>query len=524
MAQLDVDVVVVGAGPSGLTTAIDLGRRGVRCALIERQAEPSPWPKADRVSARTMEFYRRLGLAERIRAAGYPPDNPMDVFVVDRLSEPPVARLPYPSVAASRVQIASAADGSLPLEPYQLVSQNALEPVLKDVAEATANVTVRYGWDVVTITQDGVSVHVAARSDDGARHIVTGQYLVGADGGRSTVRRELGIELNGSSGHRDLVQVVFGSELLYGQIAAGRGRHYMFLDGSMLVAQGSRTEFTLHSALPVSSDFGALLRHLIGTDVAFGIRHILTWRHRMAVADSYRDRRIFLIGDAAHLVIPAGGLGMNTGIADGVDLSWKLAGVLHGWGGPGLLDSYESERRPVGAANVRASGWAARGIQEWREVVDGGALTEQIARSAEELLGRMHAMRGAELGYHYAASPVIRVEPGTPEQWDFTQYEPSAHPGARLPHMWLRDGRGLHDLAGPGYTVLDLDGGEAATGMAVALGRQGVPVTVLRLGEPGLRAAYEARLLLLRPDLHVAWRGNTLPPDLQSLAAQVTGW
>ncbi|HTU73687.1 MAG TPA: FAD-dependent monooxygenase [Trebonia sp.] len=366
--ELDVDVVVVGAGPSGLTTAIDLGRRGVRCALIERLPAPSPWPKADRASARTMELYRRLGLAERIRTAGYPADNPMDVIVVNRLDQPPVARLPFPSVAASRAQAASAVDGSLPLEPYQLVSQNALEPVLKDAAEATANVAVRYGWEVVSVTQDDDSVRVTALSDDGMLHIVAGQYLVAADGGRSTIRRELGIELEGWSGDRDLVQVVFGSDQLYGQIAAGRGRHYMFIDGSMLVAQGSRTEFTLHSALPVSSDFGALLRSLIGTDVAFDIRHTLTWRHLMALADRYRDRRIFLIGDAAHLVIPAGGLGMNTGIGDGIDLSWKLTGVVHGWGGPGLLDSYEIERRPVGATNIQASGWAARGIQEWREV------------------------------------------------------------------------------------------------------------------------------------------------------------
>jgi 2-polyprenyl-6-methoxyphenol hydroxylase-like FAD-dependent oxidoreductase len=530
---LNVDVVVVGAGPSGLTTAIDLGRRGVRCALLERLPAPSPWPKADRASARTMEFYRRLGLAERIRAVGYPADNPMDVFVVNRLNEPPVARLPFPSVWASRVQTAFAVDGSLPLEPYQLVSQNALEPVLKEAAEVTSNVVVRYGWEVVAVTQDDDTVRVIARSGEGAEHTVTGRYLVAADGGRSTIRCELGIELKGWSGDRDLVQVVFGSERLYGQIAAGRGRHYMFIDGSMLVAQGSRTEFTLHSALPVGSDFGALLRDLIGTDVSFDIRHILTWRHRMALADRYRDRRIFLIGDAAHLVIPAGGLGMNTGIGDGIDLSWKLAAVLHGWGGPRLLDSYESERRPVGAANVEASGWAAGGIQEWREIVDSGATTEQIARSAAELLGRMHTMRGAELGYHYAASPIIPVEPGTPEQWDISKYRPSAHPGARLPHLWLRDGRALHDIAGPGYTLLDLtggidaddiDGNNGSTAMAEALRSRGVPVTVLRLSEPGLRAAYQASLLLLRPDLHVAWRGNAPPPDLQSLAAQVTGW
>lgn len=215
---------------------------------------------------------------------------------------------------------------------------------------------------------------------------------------------------------------------------------------------------------------------------------------------------------------------MNTAVGDGMDLSWKLAGVVHGWGGPGLLDSYEKERRPVGARNVEASGWAAAGLREWREIVDSGeATSEQIAQSAQVLLGRLHTMRGAELGYHYAGSPIICTEPGTPEQWDFTSYLPSARPGARLPHMWLRDGTALHDLAGPGYTLLDLDGGDAAPAMVSVLQDLGVPLTVLRLAEPQLRAAYQARLLLLRPDLHVAWRGDAAPSDPKSLATLITG-
>ena len=524
-ADLEVHVVIVGAGPSGLTTAIDLARRGVSCALLERRPVPAPWPKADRANARTMEIYRRMGLAERMRAAGYPAVNPMDVFVVERLCDPPVARLPYPSVQSSRERIAATRDGSEPLEPYQLVSQNAIEPLLKSVAEETPSLVVRYGWEAVAASQDDDGVTVTAQTSDGEERRVAGRYLIGADGGRSTIRRGLGIKLSGWSGDRDLVQVVFRSDELYEQIVAGPGRHYMFIDGSMLVAQGSRTEFTLHSQLPADTDFGVLIRELIGTDVAFEIRHILTWRHRLALAERYRDRRIFLIGDAAHLVIPSGGLGMNTAIGDGTNLSWKLAGVVHGWGGPGLLDSYERERRPVGARNVEASGWAAQGIAEWREIVEGGAATrEQVAQSAEMLLGRMHTMRGAELGYHYVASPIIAAEPGTSdEQWDITAYRPSARPGARLPHMWLSDGRALQDLAGPDFTLVSLEGGDCAPGIEKALGGLGVPIAALHLAEPKLRAVYGARLLLLRPDLHVAWRGNAAPADAEQLAALVTG-
>src|ERR1700754_2780763 len=176
------DVIVVGAGPVGLTLAIDLGRRGVRCLLIERNPTTAPWPKMERSNARTMELYRRIGIADRVRALGYPPEVPMDVFIVTRLCDPPLAILPYPSVAEARAQIADCRDGSLPLEPYQLMSQNDLEPLLKEIAEATPNVTVRYGYEVVDFVQSEVDVIVTAHLLDGSQEQARGEYLVGCDG------------------------------------------------------------------------------------------------------------------------------------------------------------------------------------------------------------------------------------------------------------------------------------------------------------------------------------------------------
>src|SRR5271154_7032186 len=210
------DVIVAGAGPVGLTLAIDLGRRGVRCLLMERNATTAPWPKMDRSNARTMELYRRIGIVDRVRALGYPPDNPMDVFIVTRLCDPPLAVLRYPSVAECRARIAACRDGSLPLEPYQLVSQNKLEPLLKEVAEATPNVTVRYGCGLEDFTQDDEGVTVHARTVSGTPEDLRGGYLVGCDGGASTVRKKAGIKLEGQGRIRALVQIIFRSDDLYG--------------------------------------------------------------------------------------------------------------------------------------------------------------------------------------------------------------------------------------------------------------------------------------------------------------------
>jgi 2-polyprenyl-6-methoxyphenol hydroxylase-like FAD-dependent oxidoreductase len=528
------DVIVAGAGPVGLTLAIDLGRRGIKCLLMERNATTAPWPKMDRSNARTMELYRRIGIADRVRALGYPPEIPMDVFIVTRLCDPPLAVLRYPSVAECRAQIAACRDGSLPLEPYQLVSQNKLEPLLKEVAEGTPNVTVRYGCELVDFTQDDAAVSVAARLFDGAEETFRGFYLVGCDGGSSTVRKRLGIKLEGQGGIQEVCQVIFGSKDLYERIPIGKGRHYNFAhpSSSALVAQGCRTEFTLHTSLPPDTDFEPLIRDLIGFPCEIEIRHIVQWRQHLLVAEHYRDRRVFLAGDAVHLVIPTGGLGMNTGVGDAFDLSWKLAGMIKGWGGPGLLDSYEQERRPVGLRNRDAAGWAAAGVPIWRRLVtghvcdntlEGGALRAEIAASASINQRRMHDMRGVEFGYSYAGSPLIADEPGNVPEWDTCKYTPHTRPGVRIPHMWLADGRALQDILGVWYTLLDLEGHCETESLEKAFRALGAPLNVLRLDEPHVRKVYNCSVLLLRPDLHIAWRGDGTPGDTATLAAMTTG-
>ena len=528
------DVIVAGAGPVGLSLAIDLGRRGVRALLLERHPTTAPWPKMDRSNARTMEFYRRIGIADRIRAAGYPADNPMDVFLTTRLSDPPIAVLKYPSVAERRKQIAESPNGQWLLEPYQLVSQNKIEPILKDVAESTPNVSVRYGHELMSFEQDAAGVTVQAKRLDGTEVTFRALYLAGCDGGASRVRKSLGIPLEGRGRIRRLSQVIFRSEDLYERIVTGKGRHYNFPDmaGTSFVAQGDRKEFTMNSGLPPDTDFRPMIENLIGFPCDFEILHVIPWYHHLLTAQRYRDGRVLLAGDAVHLVIPTGGLGMNTGVGDAFDLSWKLAGTIHGWGGPGLLDGYEQERRPIGLRNVECAGWAAAGVPIWRALVtpaaydatpEGDAKRAELAASFEVNHRRMHGMVGAEAGYSYAGSPLIAEEPGNVAAWETSRYDPKAVPGARIPHMWLDDGAAMQDVLGDDYTLLDLRGDCDASGLQAAFAALGAPLSVLRRNEPRVRDVYGAAVFLLRPDLHIAWRGDAAPADPAALAARVTG-
>jgi 2-polyprenyl-6-methoxyphenol hydroxylase-like FAD-dependent oxidoreductase len=528
------DVIVAGAGPVGLTLAIDLGRRGVRCLIMERNPTTAPWPKMDRSNARTMEFYRRIGIVDRVRALGYPPDNPMDVFLTTRLCDPPIAVLKYPSVAERRKQIAESPNGNWLLEPYQLVSQNQLEPLMKDVAEGTPNVKVRYGCELVDFTQDKDGVTVIARSMDGNEGTLRSVYLAGCDGGASTVRKKLGIKLEGRGGLRELVQVIFRSDDLYEKIVTGRGRHYQFADagGSSMVAQGTRKEFTLHSSLPRNTDFRPVIQDLIGFPCDFDIRHVVPWRHHLLVAERYREGRVFLAGDAVHLVIPTGGLGMNTGVGDAFDLSWKIAGSIKGWGGPGLLDAYEQERRPIGIRNVSAAGWAAAGVPIWRALVtptvyddtaEGEAKRTELAASFDVNHRRMHGMVGVEAAYSYAGSALITDEPGNLAEWETSRYEPHARPGVRIPHMWLNDGRAMQDVLGNDYTLLDLRGDCDVIPLLEAFRALGAPIDVVHLDEERVRSVYGATVFLLRPDLHIVWRGDGPPANPSGLAALATG-
>lgn len=536
---MDVEVAIVGAGPVGLVLALDLARQGVSCALIEKKAQPEFWPKMERCNARTMEFFRRMGLSDKIRAAGLAADVSMDVFIVTRMDEKPLVHLPYDSVAAAQEALAKVEDTSQPAEAYQLISQYTLEPLLKAECETRPEIAVLYDHGFEGFVEDPAGVTVQTRRGDGTPVEIRAKYLVGCDGGRSDVRKQLGIALRGEAGILKLRQALYRCDSLFDMLpmgdGPGQGRHYHVADNqsSFLIMQDSTKHWTLHAVVEDDAAMATQFEKVVGRPVDYEMLYVAEWRQNLLLADRYRAGRVFLAGDAVHLVIPTGGLGMNTGVGDAIDLSWKLAAVLRGWGGPKLLDSYEVERRQIGDQNVGASRYASLGRRKWRgqwqqgfndQTEDGQAKRDNLARVAEVEQRKTNEMIGAELGYRYIDSPVIWDEPGGPD-FHFREYNPMAWTGVRLPHCWLAPGKSIHDVIGTdGFTLIRLRGDGAGTAaLARALAEKGAPFATLDLMDDRLRGLYGTDLILVRPDLHIVWRGNALPTDMAALTDVVTG-
>lgn len=535
---MQTQVIIVGAGPVGLTLAVDLGRRGIRCVLIEKKERPEFLPKMERCNARTMELYRRIGLADKIRAAGLRSDIPMDVFVVLSMTEAPLLHLPYPSVDAARAEIAGVNDGTMPAEPYQLISQYTIEPLLKAEAERYPNVDVRYGCEFLSFAQDETGVEVTFRRSDGGAETVRAAYLAGCDGGGSPVRKQLDIALRGEGNLLKLYQALYRCDALFDLIPIGEGprhgRHYHVADGqnSFLIMQDSTMHWTLHAVVDEPEQMKAQFEKVVGVPVDYEMLYCGQWRQNLLLADRYGEGRVFLAGDAVHLVIPTGGLGMNTGVGDAFDLSWKLAATLQGWGGRDLLRSYEIERRQVGERNIGASRYASLGRRKWRsqyrpdirdETPEGQATRDNLARMADIEQRKTNEMIGAELGYRYVDSPIIDNIPGGPEHL-FRTYVPTTWPGARLPHVRLTDGSAIQDRIPEGYCLLRLGGAiEDASALAAGFAKVGAPFDTLDVGDSVAREVYGHDLVLVRPDLHVVWRGNALPDDVPELVSVATG-
>jgi 2-polyprenyl-6-methoxyphenol hydroxylase-like FAD-dependent oxidoreductase len=528
----------VGAGPTGLTLAIDLGKRGISCILIEQKEQPAFLPKMERVNARTMEIYRRMGLAPQIRAAGLRPDCPMDVYIVLAMNEAPLLHLSYPSVAQAEANARATNDGSLPLEPYQLISQYTLEPLLKSVVETIRSVTVRFGCQFLSLRQDADGVTARVRTSKGEIQDLRAAYLVGCDGGASTVRKELGIELNGEGNILELRQALFLCDELFDRLpmgdGPGKGRHYHVADdrATFLIMQDSTRHWTLHAVEESDDAMKRSFAATIGIPLGYEMLSCAPWRQNLLLADHYGKGRVFLAGDAVHLMIPTGGLGMNSGVGDAIDLSWKLAATLRGWGGAELLRSYEIERRQVGERNVGASRYATVGRRKWRgmwrpDIRDDTPAGEQTRRQLAAVAGveqrKSNEMIGAELGYRYTGSPIICNQPDGPGH-PLRDYRPTTWPGARLPHVWCDDGTAMQDRIPDGYTILKLGSTRAdVSGLERAIRSFGAPVTVLEVPDQVVRDIYGFDLIVVRPDLHVAWRGQKAPSHPGDIAAIVTG-
>lgn len=533
-----VPVLIAGGGPVGMTLALELSRYGVESIVAERHPHTTTHPKMDLTNGRSMELLRRLGLAERLREVGVPMENSFDISWITSLCGEELHRFPYPSSAeATRIRRATN-DGSLTLEAPMRVSQIVVEPVLKKAAEASPNVNFQAPWRLERFEQDPDGVNATLRHTvTGEEQLVRADYLVGCDGGGSTVRAQLDIGCEGKANVANMYMIHFRSEARELLQRFGIAWHYQNGSG-VLVAQNDRDTWTLHVFLPPGTDAGALdprvlVEQWVGAPFPFEVLVANPWSAHYLVAHQYRAGRVLLAGDSAHQFMPTGGYGMNSGVADAANLGWKLAALVQGWGGPALLDSYEAERRPVAKMSWATSEEHLKvrfALAElYAQAGDlSGSTPEAAARRAEA--GRQIAALGnaenecwgTEHGYRYDASPVVCTESGDAPVFDPLHYTPSTWPGSRLPHVFLADGSAVYDQLGKQFTLLVLDQSDTnAIERAADLRR--IPLTVLRIGEGNAQRIYQRKLILVRPDQHVAWRGDSLPTDCAALLAHVTG-
>lgn len=518
-------VLIAGGGPVGLSLAVELGLRGVRCIVVEQNEQSSPEPKARTVHNATIELFRRWGrgVPEKLRAAApLGEDFPTHIVYVTRLTGQLITEL--------RSALRFNAQEALSPEPALRIPQAFLEPVIRQEAESLPGVDLLLGWRLERFEQDGCGVrgyltHVAS----GRREEVAADYLAGCDGGRSTVRKQLGIEMRGAIDIARALGVVFRAPELWPAIPFGQAMHYCVLNDDVphLVTMGpislpdtwSYGLMGLRDGVtPESIDAAGLLRKLIGRDMPFDIVHVAPWTVHNALAERYREGRVFLLGDAAHLQPPSGGFGMNGGVGDAANFGWKLAAVLQGWGAEGLLDSYDFERRQF---HQRALAESAQNYEDnellrpgLEDPVDGEHVRRELGDHIQRTKPKNFQSLGVSLGYRYEESPIDIADGSPPTPFETSRYIPTARPGHRAPHWQMPDGRALMDEFGTGFALLQLGPYEAdLAALRASASERGIPLRLLRHPEPALRELYGATLAVIRPDLHVAWRSDSPPSD-----------
>ncbi|GCD95584.1 FAD-dependent monooxygenase [Embleya hyalina] len=516
VVDAEVEVLIVGGGPVGLTARALLERWGVQVLLVERHRELSPFPRSRLVNVRSMEIFRRLGLAARIRAAGFAPEYGRVRFR-DTL---------YDRDFAGEAMVGVAAPVPESPEFGVLTSQDRLEPILL----AAPGAPVRFGVEVVDVAEehDGVLATLVDHGRD-AELRVRARYLLGADGANSTVRQASGIGTTGPGALGPFTTVVFDADLRW--CAEQPAGVYLTAHGTFapLYPEGGWAWFGSTPATAEPTDWAEVVARALGpaADVKAEVLRVQPWVMNAFVAERFRHGRILLAGDAAHALPIFGGLGMNTGLADVHNLCWKLAGVLHGWADPVLVESYETERLPVAHRTLRQAVANTRLLidvqNRRRERLDAGvAPTDAVELPWSE---QYFAQLGLVLGATYRSGAVRSDGEAAPEPSDAdTNYVPGAEPGRRMPHLWLEDGRSTLDAVGECFALLTPDPvrWEQRASVAHPLRIETLPDEHRELCGLGADGA-----VLVRPDGHVAarWRdgaggGTTVGDTLATITGR----
>jgi 2-polyprenyl-6-methoxyphenol hydroxylase-like FAD-dependent oxidoreductase len=507
-------IIIVGGGPVGVGLALELGLRGIRCVVVEQRTQLSRIPKGQGLSQRTMEHMWRWGVADEIRAARtMPPGYAIgQVTAYENLmgefwAAPPARELVQPYY----------------FQANERLPQYRTEEVLRGRLATLPHVDLRLAWRATDVEQDACGVRVGIERD-GDREVLTGDHVVGCDGGRSVVREQADIPRSGTDWDELVALVVFRSLELhralhrfpdrstYRVLHPALNGYWMFF-GRVDVGE----EFFFHAPVPRDTavngyDFAALLHRAAGFTFDCEIEHVGFWDLRVQVAHTYRAGRAFIAGDAAHTHPPYGGFGLNNGLEDAVNLGWKLAAVLQGWGGDALLDSYTLERQPVfrDVGEDIIGGWIRDDrtfLHTYDPKVDRAAFERRFAEAAAGFGRRLR-----DFEPHYEGSPIV-FGPAGGVVSAHGEHTFRAEAGHHLPPLPLSDGRNVFEALGEGFTLLafDADPWEVA-GM-----------TVVRDKYAGERKAYGARLILVRPDQYVAWTGDRPPADAQALLRKASG-
>ncbi|MBV9312307.1 MAG: FAD-dependent monooxygenase [Pseudonocardia sp.] len=523
--QINQPVLIVGAGQVGSVLALELAHHGVASLLVERATAPSCYPKMDFINGRSMELLRRLDLIEEIRKNGVPPEYGLNFIWAEGTDEPPLSEWSYPSVTESEYRIQAVNDGSAPLEPYQRLPGSQLEQILRRRAADHPRVELREGTTFVQLEQHSSSVQAELSGPDGVPYHVLARYAVACDGASSAVRTAIGVpmvETAPPTMHRD---VYFRST---DPVLRRHGHAFLTITAGGLTLVSHDEDHLWTGTFRVDDRTGDLdpvttLHLLFGT--AFTVDEVLNvtdWEGHLAVAETYRRGDVFLAGDAAHNFYPTGGHGANTGLADAVNLGWKLSAVLGGWGGSALLDSYEAERRPVALFDREMCANLLEVWQRFPQLVAGGAPQAQVTGFLEQDRDQINN-EGVHFDYRYDTSPVIWCEDGPAPVWRWHRITPTTWPGARPPSLHMTDGSALFDHFGTEFALVDCTEHGAGHALADRAWERGIPLRHVVIDDVNIRVRWERLLVLIRPDQHVAWRGDTAPEDCDAVLARVLG-
>lgn len=544
-SSTDTPVLIIGGGPVGLLLALDLAWRNIPVTVLEKRREHEPPSvKCNHISSRSMEIFRRLGLVSKVRAVGLPDDYPNDVVIRTRATGYELMRIPIPN-RLERYSSTEGPDTGWPTpEPPHRANQIYLDPILYEEAKNHPLIRILFQHEGMSFTQNDKAVTTTVKNLVTKQVFTLGsQYLIGCEGGKSATRKQIGAKLSGDA----VIQRVQSTYIRAPQLLDAIGgkpawMSYIYTPerAGNLVAIDGRETWLIHNYLLAhekdfdSVDRDACIRHLLGVDQDFDIELLAEedWFGRRLVADRFRRGRVFICGDAAHLWVPYAGYGMNAGLADAMNLSWTLASVINGWGGQAMLDCYQQERQPITDqvsrfAMKHAEGAIAERTSITPEIEEDSKRGEQLRRQVGEAAYRLHvqqfACAGLNYGYYYDNSPVIAYDDGQAPAYTMHDYTPSTVPGCRLPHFWLAPGQSLYDRLGPEFTLLRFDQGIDVSQLEQVMTEHKIPLTVLDVPLAEKPAPYRHSLVLVRPDAHIAWRGDTLPEQVANLVRHVTG-